>query len=153
MCSLCHAKYGQRNTTQKEEEVDLSCEQCFESCNEFRCCKCHQCDVGLSPPYHLFGGTQLNQRVIIEEELVAGNLPTSRSLSVIPESQLFTSLFSYLLHTAFFHWSCPKKYGNFGEDRLPWTNGPMDKKLLRPYEKKNTLEHWNIGTFEHLTFD
>ena len=28
----------------------------------------------------------------------------------------------------------------------PWTNGPMDKKLFRPYEKKNTLEHWNIGT-------
>ena len=31
-----------------------------------------------------------------------------------------------------------------------WTNGPMDKKLLRPYEKKNTLEHWIIVTFEHL---
>ena len=30
----------------------------------------------LSPPYHLFGGAQLNQRVIIEEELVAANLPT-----------------------------------------------------------------------------
>ena len=26
-----------------------------------------------------------------------------------------------------------------------WTNGPMDKKLLRPFEKKNTLEHWIIG--------
>ena len=24
------------------------------------------------------------------------------------------------------------------------TNGPVDKKFLRPYEKKNTLEHWNI---------
>ena len=59
-------------------------------------------DVGLSPPYHLFGGTQLNQRVIIEEELVAGNLPTSRSLSVIPESQLFTYMLSYLLQTGFF---------------------------------------------------
>ena len=101
MCSLCHAKYGQRNTTQKEEEVDLSCEQCFERrCNEFRCWT--KCDVGSSPPYHLFGGTQLNQRVIIEEELVAGNLPTSRSLSVIPESQLFTYMLSYLLQTGFF---------------------------------------------------
>ena len=24
---------------------------------------------------------------------------------------------------------------------VQWTKGPMDKKLLRPYEKKNTLEH------------
>ena len=24
------------------------------------------------------------------------------------------------------------------------TNGPVDKKFLRPYEKKNTLEHWNF---------
>ena len=31
-----------------------------------------------------------------------------------------------------------------------WTNGPMDNKLLRPYEKKNTLEHWIIGTsYQH----
>ena len=50
----------------------------------------------------------------------------------------------------------------------PWTNGPMDqwtnangpmdqqtnepmaKKLLRPFEKKNTQGHWAIGSFEHL---
>ena len=37
-----------------------------------------------------------------------------------------------------------------------WTNGPMEKKILRTYEKKNTLEHWIIGTLEHWnigTFD
>ena len=34
-----------------------------------------------------------------------------------------------------------------------WTNGPMDKKLLQPYEKKNTLEHWIIGPLEHSTFN
>ena len=37
---------------------------------------------------------------------------------------------------------------------VQWTNaignGQMDKKLLRPYEKKNTFEHWDIGTIEHL---
>ena len=31
-----------------------------------------------------------------------------------------------------------------------WTDGPMKKKLLRPYGKKNTLEHWQIGAKEHL---
>ena len=42
-----------------------------------------------------------------------------------------------------------------------WTIGSMDKKLLRLYEIKNklehwniwTLDHWNIGTLEHLTFN
>ena len=33
----------------------------------------------------------------------------------------------------------------------PWTNGVVDKKFLRPYGKKNTLEHWNIWTIEHST--
>ena len=31
-----------------------------------------------------------------------------------------------------------------------WTNGPMDKKLLRPYEKKNTLEHLTLAFNQHL---
>ena len=43
---------------------------------------------------------------------------------------------------------------------VQWTNaignGQMDKKLLRPYEKKKhigTLEHRNIRTFEYSTFN
>ena len=30
----------------------------------------------------------------------------------------------------------------------------MDNKLLRLYEKKNTLDYWNIGSLEHFrTFE
>ena len=31
-----------------------------------------------------------------------------------------------------------------------WANDSMDKKLLQPYEKKNILDHWNIGRLDDL---
>ena len=58
------------------------------------------------------------------------------------------------------------KYVNWSMANGPmdqWTNGPIDQwtnrqKLWRPYEKKNTLKHWNIvtlkiETWEYLTFN
>ena len=53
---------------------------------------------------------------------------------------------------------CPTSHCNF--PIVQWANeknnGTMDKKLLRPYAEKNTLEHWNIWTLDHWnigTFD
>ena len=75
--------------------------QCFEGCNEFRCCTCHhQCEHVTPLPF--WRRPPQLARVMIEEELPS-NLPTCVKVTVSHSSvyQLFT-----ILHPCLLIWCC-----------------------------------------------